>query len=475
MNFKRSRIISTALVLLFFFGIARSQNSQSLNGESGYENASVDPSLDDALSPSGPLISAEEARTVISSDGQKRTRRSANTYTYIRCYYQDPVPENERSGLRTEYGRMRGYEWALNSDGSYYRLNGYWGRRISSNGVNVFMYYTDTSQREIGNACERTISSKTVGKLFAKSFAANNRWSYNYSVWRNGENEGNSTYDRIISFGDSLSDNQNFFNITEWLAPNRSTWSLGRFSNGKVWTEYLADEEFHIPLYNWAVGYSGTESAKYNFIKGIGDQVDSFLESIAINSGGYRIGRSLFTVFTGANDIMTFNVSPPQIVSRQKEAIVKLLDQGAMNILVMNMPNISKAPRYINDSKAAELEVKVNQVNSGLAAMVDELKAAYGQGNVRIVLFDTHAAFSQVIDNPRYYGIENALTSCINYSNAGIKIDYISSFPTCANPDKYVFWDAVHPSSIVHRILAAKVYVALFVRNPYFVGHAKRG
>lgn len=466
MNLKNSRIFSTAFIFLLYSGLTHSQTLRSVDDKSGYEGANVDPSLDNALSSSGPLISAEEARTLSSSDDQRRTRRSANTYTYVRCYYQDPTPANGGSGFRTDYGSVLGYEWALNADGSYYSLDGYWGRRVSSNGINVFLYYTDVSKQEIKNTCERTISTKRNGKKFVKSFAANNRWSYNYDTWWNGENGSAFMYDRIISFGDSLSDNQNFFNVTEWLAPNTNTWSLGRFSNGKVWTEYLADEGFHIPLYNWAVGYSGTERTRYNLIKGIGDQVDSFLESISTNSSGYRIDRSLFTIFTGANDIMTFNVPPSQIVSRQKAAIIKLLDQGAKNILVMNIPDVSKTPRYVSGSQAGELKAKVDQVNSGLVAMVDELKATYGGGLVRIVLFDTHAAFSGIINNPGDYRIKNTSASCVDYSKKGAKIDYVSRFPTCSNPDEYVFWDTVHPTSITHKLLAANVHAALFVRNP---------
>ncbi|WP_080429960.1 SGNH/GDSL hydrolase family protein [Burkholderia ubonensis] len=465
MNWKNSKKFF-AFIFLLNSEITNSQNLQTIDDASGYEDANVNPSLDDALSPSGPLISAEEARTLLSPDSQRRTRRSANTYTYVRCYYQDSVPANDRSRVQTEHGRVLGYDWAQNADGSYYRLDGYWGRRVSSNGVNVFLYYTNTPKGEIKNTCERTISTTKNEKKFTKSFAANNRWSYNYDTWLIGSNGGEFSYERIVSFGDSLSDNQNFLNITEWYAPNTKTWSLGRFSNGKVWTEYLADEGFHIPLYNWAVGYSGTDPTKRNLIKGLGDQVDSFLESILINSSEYRIDRSLFTVFTGANDIMTFNVPPSQIVSRQKVAISKLLDRGAKNILVMNIPDVSKAPRYKGQSNAAELMEKVNQVNSGLVTMIDELRAAHADGQVRIILFDTHAAFSRIINNPGDYHISNTSDSCVDYSQKGLKIDYISSFPTCGNPDEYVFWDTVHPTSIIHKLLAAHVHAALFVRNP---------
>src|SRR4029453_12923135 len=47
-------------------------------------------------------------------------------------------------------------------------------------------------------------------------------------------------FSRIIVFGDSLSDTGNFYHLTGGFPP--APYANGRFSNGPLWIEYLADD-----------------------------------------------------------------------------------------------------------------------------------------------------------------------------------------------------------------------------------------
>jgi len=48
-------------------------------------------------------------------------------------------------------------------------------------------------------------------------------------------------FSNIVIFGDSLSDNGNLYAQTKKLVPDARQYYQGRFSNGPVWVEYLAD------------------------------------------------------------------------------------------------------------------------------------------------------------------------------------------------------------------------------------------
>jgi phospholipase/lecithinase/hemolysin len=48
-------------------------------------------------------------------------------------------------------------------------------------------------------------------------------------------------FSRIVVFGDSLSDTGNFYHLTGGQLPP-TPYANGRFSNGPLWVEYLADD-----------------------------------------------------------------------------------------------------------------------------------------------------------------------------------------------------------------------------------------
>lgn len=209
--------------------------------------------------------------------------KSNETYTYVRCWYR---PAQTHDDSATDW------EWALKPNGSYYTINGYWKSAYKWRN----MFYTNTSQQEIKQRCEETlgVTHNTADILF---FASDNRFSYNQTIWSN-DADPITNINKMISFGDSLSDTGNIFNASQWLFPNRNTWFLGHFSNGFVWTEYLANE-FNIPVYNWAVGGAAGEN-QYGVLTGVNEQVKSYVEYIKA-AENYNPENTLFTLEFGLN------------------------------------------------------------------------------------------------------------------------------------------------------------------------------
>ncbi|WP_164992182.1 SGNH/GDSL hydrolase family protein [Burkholderia stabilis] len=323
------------------------------------------------------------------------------------------------------------------------------------------MYYTNSSLNDIKNACVSTLAQLRPGKQLGKYFAANNDSSYDYEIWSNQENQ-NRQFDRIVSFGDSLSDTHNFYNISDWNIPQRDSWALGRFSNGKVWTEHLADN-MQIPQYNFAIGTSGVSPSTLGLVKGLGEQVSAFGVAVRNNAQGYRIERTLFTIFTGANDVMTYNTPAAQIVSAHENALTSLLNQGARHIVVMKLPDVTKTPRYVNDHNTSEMRAKVSAVNSGLDDVVSRLNSQWGGQSATITLFDTYSKFNEFLRNPGAYNMTNVTSPCIQY-NGDTSFDYLVSRHFCENYDNYLFWDTVHPTSRTHKLLADAVMNELNLR-----------
>ncbi|WP_445946601.1 SGNH/GDSL hydrolase family protein [Shewanella sp.] len=364
--------------------------------------------------------------------------QAKQTYTYVRCWYR---PQASHDDVSTDW------EWALNDDGSYYKLSGYWYSAVSFKN----MFYTNDSQTKIMNKCRATLGANHP-EADISFFAADNRWSYNHSIWSN-TNSVTPSVDKIVSFGDSISDTGNIFNGSQWLFPNANAWFLGHFSNGFVWTEYLAQQE-KLPLYNWAVG-GAAGSTQYVLLSGILDQVKSYTQYMEY-AKSYDPKKTLFTLEFGLNDFINYDRSANAVTADFKRALEKLEDSGAHNILVLNLPDATVAPQfmYSEPGKAALMKQKIDTFNAFARELVTQMQ----HRGINVQLFDTEELLSNIMQYPANYDLRNTTHACLDI-NRSSAADYLHSHALrndCATygSDSYMFWDVTHPSTKTHRIIA---------------------
>ena len=111
------------------------------------------------------------------------------------------------------------------------------------------------------------------------------------------------TYNRVVVFGDSLSDNGNLYLATGGTTPLSPPYYQGRFSNGPVFTELLG---FNVGRYaagapvtgsiNYAFGGARTDSALSP--PGMRNQLLAYL-----GAGGAFGANDLVSILGGANNI----------------------------------------------------------------------------------------------------------------------------------------------------------------------------
>ncbi|YCO01354.1 SGNH/GDSL hydrolase family protein [Vibrio sp. VNB-15] len=376
------------------------------------------------------------------SASQVRSTQEKQTYTYVRCWYRTSYSHDDPA---------TDWEWAENPDGSYFTINGYWWNALSFKN----MFYTDTPQNVIKQRCEETLdlANENADITF---FAADNRWSYNHSIWSNDPVMQPDQINKVVALGDSLSDTGNIFNASQWRFPNPNSWFLGHFSNGFVWTEYIAQAK-KLPLYNWAVGGAAGEN-QYIALTGVGEQVSSYLAYVKL-AKNYKAANTLFTLEFGLNDFMNYNRSVPEVKSDYAEALIKLTDAGAENFLLMTLPDATYAPqfKYSTQEEIATIRAKILEMNEFIKAQADY----YSAQGLNITLHDTHALFEGLTANPEQHGFINASQACqdINRSSASDYLYKHSLRSECASSgsDKFVFWDVTHPTTATHRYVAEKM------------------
>lgn len=393
-----------------------------------------------------PLASASAAEptTLVEplSSAQIASAQRQQTYTYVRCWY------------RTSYAiedAATDWEWAENPDGSYFTIDGYWWSSLSFKN----MFYTDTPQSVIQERCEQTLDLANDNANITY-YAADNRFSYNHTIWSNDPVIQPNQINKVVALGDSLSDTGNIFNASQWRFPNPNSWFLGHFSNGFVWTEYIANAK-NLPLYNWAVGGAAGEN-QYIALTGVGEQVSSYLTYMKL-AKNYNPANTLFTLEFGLNDFMNYGRSVAEVKSDYSEALIRLTDAGAKNLLLMTLPDATKAPQF-NYSTQEEIEVireKIIAMNAFIQAQADY----YISQGYNITLYDAYSLFDSLTSNPQEHGFENATAACLNI-NRSSAADYLYNHSLrneCAayGADKFVFWDVTHPTTATHRYVAEKM------------------
>lgn len=365
------------------------------------------------------------------------------TYTYLRCHYRS---DTRPGGVRTSY------EWATQKNGQWYRVPGYWragGLLEWSN-----MFYSNTPRDELHNTCVDTLARKGIGGEPVMVSGADSALSFNYTIWTQQDPADSRETERIIVFGDSLSDTQNLYNATLWKAPQSDAWFLGRFSNGPVWPEYLG-RSMQLTPYVWAV--AGAAADQFLVIPGFSQQVDSW-QAYMREARNYDPAKSLFYVMVGANDLVNYGKSPDQSLMTVEQGLRKLLAAGARKIVVSNLPDVSRAPAFRIRNDGDVVARNVHTYNVGLAELIRRLSVEHPTA---LTLFDANTFFGRILDAPEQAGFTDVWQSCLQLDPSN-SFNYLlphNRRPNCS-PDTFVFWDAMHPTTRMHREIADAIHAA---------------
>ncbi|MEB3177912.1 MAG: SGNH/GDSL hydrolase family protein [Nostocaceae cyanobacterium] len=270
-------------------------------------------------------------------------------------------------------------------------------------------------------------------------------------------------YDDIYVFGDSLSDTGNVFNTTGGLVPPSPTYFNGRFSNGPVWVEYLASDlglRFN-PNNNFAFGgaTTGFNNIALSVLPGLQQQINSFTSANPTANPN-----ALYILWAGTNDYLDLffggTPNPNQAVANLSAAVTSLTAVGARNIMVVNLPDLGRFPVTGGSSITANAVSNFTRThNSNLAANLNFLSQQFNT-NVNLIPLDVNSLFNRMIDTPGEFGFTNVTNSCIG--DLSVVPINVPSQPVVCTPDRFLFWDEVHPTTATHRLIGELAFSALF-------------
>jgi len=250
---------------------------------------------------------------------------------------------------------------------------------------------------------------------------------------------------QLYIFGDSLSDTGNIYRATGGVYPSSPPYFQGRYSNGLVWVEYLASglKLTSEQRTNFAFGGATTGSSGMNGIPGLLAQVDNFTKAHPdINPN------ALYVLWAGANDYLYGTSNSTMPIENLSKAIQLLSTRGAKKILVANIPDLGKLPSTRYTANSNSLSQSAIAHNQSLAKSFEVLNDKLGH-DTQIIELDVNSLYGEAITEPAKFGFTNVTNACLN------------NVAVCDNPDKFLFWDGIHPTTAGHRILAEAALKAL--------------
>ena len=293
-------------------------------------------------------------------------------------------------------------------------------------------------------------------------------------------------FSQIVVFGDSLSDDGNvrhimedkyfisypsgFFNYSDGRFTDSSDTDPNSTSYAGTWHEQLAQTFFGLPAStnsldggaDYAFGGATTASGTSDrtvisnpfpwgggqlslTVDNLGKQVDDYL------AGNTPDAAALYIVWGGGNDLFDDDSSThvTETAANAAGLVEQLARAGARSILVPNVPPLGLVPVYKDDAATATaLNTASAEYRSELDTDLDAATATLAGEGITITLYrlDTYGLYYRLATNPEDYGFTN-----VGDSAQGGSVD----------PDEYLFWDDLHPTTAGHYQIAAAAFALL--------------
>lgn len=302
------------------------------------------------------------------------------------------------------------------------------------------------------------------------------------------------------------------------LIPTDPYWQA-RFSNGPVWSEYLApmlnvdttnNQVFSDQAFggSWAVTYD-YQLTVWNLIRHPINTIKNLVigklipPSLGIVVQAYLLmhpqldDEAVYFVFVGANDylrVLSFedNYNPAimsdyidNVLSGIQAGVQQLVKAGAKKVVILGLPNMGLIPRYQSTTDSAVLTSALTLHNERLARLINEWQQNFPE--VDFLHIASQPLLEKALADPAHYGFSNTTQACIDVKFPDYRVLSWSPFATnpvllqaqlleyrdpsfapgernfyaCDNPQSYIFWDEIHPTTKTHSYLAYEVCLAM--------------
>ena len=177
---------------------------------------------------------------------------------------------------------------------------------------------------------------------------------------------------KIVIFGDSLSDNGNLYEYMKHQLPVSPPYFKGRFTNGPIWVELLTKSYYPTNskehLFDYAFGGAGVmeDEDSDDGLFTLRREIDSYF----LVNQDKADANSMYIVWIGSNNYLAIPDDVEKSLSDVnlglQHGLQRLVDKGAKHIMVVNVPNLGKTPAARDFDAVDVLTYLSNQHNETL-------------------------------------------------------------------------------------------------------------
>jgi phospholipase/lecithinase/hemolysin len=278
-------------------------------------------------------------------------------------------------------------------------------------------------------------------------------------------------YSAVYAFGDSLSDAGNVSLLSLGQLPVGGVYSGGRFSNGNVWVQDLAQNLGLPPVkpslaggtdFAFGGAETGATAVHAENPTDLPSQLGQFVASVP-----QPAPNALYTVWAGSNDVLDIANSAETPVQQQASVqqaatnevgfVGGLIAHGAKDLVVMGVPDLGQTPyemaRPTTDATSSAL---AQAYNADLGAALQQIAAS---GAASIDFVNTFALLDAAIANPAAAGLTNVTQPVWNGNLTDANSGTLAA--TGAAQGGFLFFDSLHPTATGHSLLASAVTQSL--------------
>ncbi|KIV81975.1 hypothetical protein PV11_04121 [Exophiala sideris] len=313
-----------------------------------------------------------------------------------------------------------------------------------------------------------------------------------------------SRFKHLVTFGDSYTDESRleYFINHGGVGPPPGT-ILAESSLIRPWARYVAQYADSLSLHNYAVAGAvcSNEITPRHFATIASDfpsvleyEIPAWLAEHSLSPTGngrtfYDLGTdTVFAILIGTNDLgnaafLTDSQVSGSLLHDYTECVYRAFDAmyaaGGRSFILMNTVPLHLAPQYAVDGAPAtryypDKPSNLTQIAARIqrdAASVNEifryktpyeLLIAQRYPGSDFALFDTWRMFTDIHNNPRLYLNGTAEPTVSDWSHhcsvAGANCVHRHNN---TSPDSFMWWDELHPSEQVHRVLAGEIVTLL--------------
>uniref|UniRef100_A0A0D9X3S4 GDSL esterase/lipase n=1 Tax=Leersia perrieri TaxID=77586 RepID=A0A0D9X3S4_9ORYZ len=202
--------------------------------------------------------------------------------------------------------------------------------------------------------------------------------------------------------------------------------------------------------------------------------VEQIGEAIGKDAAAAMVGRSILFVGLGSNDYLNNYLMPnydtrrrynPRqfadlLADRYAAQLTRLYKAGARKFVVAGVGSMGCIPNVLAQSVESRCSPEVDDmiipfnanVRATLRRLAGDLPAA------RMVFLDNYGVFKAILGDPAAYGFAVVDRGCCGIGRNSGQVTCLPFMPPCDDRDRYLFWDAFHPTAAVNVLIAREAF-----------------